>query len=138
MKDGLLLLGLIVIGTALVAVLRYRAKRRIARRHAAIELTEIHRLVAGSVSRETLQQVFIALGAAYSIDPRVIRPQDPLKALLDMDSWSLDGGTEKMNKWLQSVGVNGNAAPSSTVLDLLMLVEQSSPTEKPPVISLGR
>lgn len=37
-----------------------------------------------------------------------------------------------MNRWLASVGVDENAAPPNTVFDLLLLVEQSSHSRKPP------
>ena len=89
-----------------------------------MKLEEIHRSVANRVTVDTFVKVFDALGDAYSIDPRLIRPEDSLKKLLDADSWVLDAGTEKMNRWLTSVGIESVSRQPSTVLDLLLLVEQ--------------
>jgi hypothetical protein len=75
------------------------------------------------VSLDTFTRVFRALGEAYSLDPRLIRPDDSLKRLLDMDSWVLDAGTEKLNRWLNSIGVEDITVKPVTVLDLLLLVE---------------
>ena len=85
---------------------------------------EIHRSVAGNVTLDTFTKVFHALGEAYSVDPRLIRPEDSLKKLLDADSWALDAGTEKLNRWLTSVGIEKVTDQPSTVLDLLVLVER--------------
>ncbi len=40
------------------------------------------------------QKVFEKLGECYSIDPRLIRPDDPLKKFIDIDSWDIGLGTE--------------------------------------------
>ena len=85
---------------------------------------EIHRSVAGKVALDTFTKVFHALGEAYSVDPRLIRPEDSLKKLLDADSWVLDAGTEKLNRWLTSIGIERISDQPSTVLDLLVLVER--------------
>jgi hypothetical protein len=58
-----------------------------------------------------------------SVDLQEIRLEDPLKRFFDSDSWRLDIGTEKLNKWLRDIGIREFDAQPVTVLDLLILVE---------------
>jgi hypothetical protein len=115
--------GLIAIGTMAVIAFRYFSIRRITLNRTPIDLQEIHRTVADKASFDTVKQVFQALGDAYSVDPGLIRPEDPLKYFSNADSWRLDAGTEQLNKWLQSIGIKEIGAQPKTVLDLLVLVE---------------
>jgi hypothetical protein len=115
--------GLIAIGIAVVIAFRLVAIRRIGLNRTLIDFQVIHRAVANQVSLETLTLVFQMLGDAYGVEPRLIRPNDPLKRFLDADSWRLDVGTEKLNNWLQSIGIREIDVQPATVLDLLILVE---------------
>lgn len=118
-----LLGGLIATGIVAVIVFRLLAVRRLGRNRKPLDFQEIHHAVADQVSLDTLTLVFEMLGDAYGVEPRLIRPNDPLKHLFDSDSWTLDMGTEKLNKWLQSIGMAHVDAQPTTVLDLLLLVE---------------
>lgn len=115
--------GLIAIGTMAVIAFRYFSIRRITLNRTPIDLQEIHRTIADKASFDTVEQVFQALGEAYSVDPGLIRPEDPLRYFSNADSWRLDAGTEQLNKWLQSIGIKEIGAQPKTVLDLLVLVE---------------
>jgi len=86
---------------------------------------------SSKVSFEAFEQVLVAIGDAYSLDPRLLRPEDQLSKLLDMESWVLDTGTEKLNKWLLDAGVATVEARISTVLDLVLLFEASKSQSRP-------
>jgi len=121
--NGTVWIVAIACAAVLVFGFRWAAKRRAFRGRAPVSLEELHRSVADRVTPEVFAQVFRALGEAYSVDPRLIRPNDSLKTLLNMDSWVLDAGTDKLNQWLAQVGINESSRQPSTVLDLLLLVE---------------
>jgi len=91
----------------MVAVIAFRffAIRRIGLNRTSVDLQEIHSSVADRVSLDTLKLVFRMLGDAYGVEPRLIRLEDPLKRFFDSDSWRLDIGTEKLNKWLRDIGI---------------------------------
>lgn len=118
-------LWILVIAVAAILVIGFRllGRQRAVGGRTPIDLEDMHRGFSHQVSLSTFSQVFTALGEAYSVDPRLIRPEDSLNKLLDMDSWLLDAGTEKLNRWLNSIGIDQKAARPSTVLDLLLLVE---------------
>ena len=121
--DGIRWAGLFAIGMVVIIAFRFFAIRRIGLNRTPIALQEIHSSVANQVSLDTLTLVFRMLGDAYGVEPRLIRPEDSLKRFLDSDSWRLDIGTEKLNKWLQSIGIKEIDTQPATVLDLLILVE---------------
>jgi hypothetical protein len=123
--SGLLWIALIVIAAILVFGIRAFGRRRAFRGRTAVELAEMHHPHSSKVSFETFEQVLRAVGDAYSLDPRLLRPEDQLSKLLNMDSWVLDAGTEKLNKWLRAAGVATAETRVSTVLDLVLLVEAS-------------
>lgn len=123
--DTWLWIGLIGVAAILVFGFRALARRKVSSGRVPVELREIHQSISDKVSFETMEQVYRAIGDAYSLDPRLVRPDDPLKRLLDMDSWALDAGTEKLNVWLRATGVEAERRQIPTILDLLVLVEQS-------------
>lgn len=74
---------------------------------------------------ETFTEVYNALGDYYSLDPKRIRLQDPLKKFIDIDSWELGEGTKRINEWLsKNFGIENKQENIDTVLDLLMLIEK--------------
>ncbi len=133
--NGTLWIIAIACGAVLIVAFKWLAKRRAFHGRTPISLEEIQKSVDDKVSLHTFTRVFRALGEAYSIDPRLIRPDDSLKTLLDMDSWVLDAGTEKMNQWLAQDGIDEGARKPATVLDLLLLVEGKSGSNQRPVQS---
>lgn len=73
---------------------------------------------------ETFVKVYKALGEFYHVDPSIIRPEDALKIFFDIDSWDLDTGTEKMEKWLRDTfNIAWGKKQLLTVLDLLIFIE---------------
>lgn len=123
MQAALLWGGLIALGTIVVIAFQYFSIRSITFNRTPIDFQEIHRPIADKASLDMVKQVFHALGDAYSVDPQLIRPEDPLKNFSNADSWRLDVGTERLNKWLQGIGIKEIGTQPNTVLDLLLLVE---------------
>lgn len=119
-----ILLGVSIL-VAVLAVIAFRlfAMRRIVQKRLPIDISDIHRTVADKVSLDTVKLVLLELGSAYSVDPRLVRPEDSLKRFFDLDSWDLGVGTEKLSQWLKSIGIEKIDAQPETVLDLLILVE---------------
>lgn len=125
MDNRLLILALVVlVALVLIWLGRYISRQKITRGRRPRSLEEIQRSLTPEVSMNTLSQVFDALGEAYGVNPKLIRPEDSLKQFFDLDSWSLDAGTERINKWLVSHGIKATKEELSTVLDLLLLVER--------------
>lgn len=123
MNSGILFSVLVSFAIAAVVALRYASRRRVAKRHLPLELEVMHSLLAPPVSFKTFSEVLGALGSAYALDPRTIRPEDPLKVFLDLDSWNLGAGTEKLDSWMANAGVVSADVRPATVLDLLLLIE---------------
>ena len=98
--NGTVWIVAIAVAAVLVGAFTFLARRRAVGGRTPMNLEEIHRSVASNVTLDTFTKVFHALGEAYSVDQRLIRPEDSLKKLLDMDSWVLDAGTDKLNRWL--------------------------------------
>jgi hypothetical protein len=124
MDNRLLILAFIIpIVIALVWLGRYTSRRKVIKGRSPLSFEEIQRSMATGISLRTLGQVFDVLGEAYGIDPRLIRSNYSFKNFFDLDSWTLDAGTEKVNNWLTSQGVQKPNSQLITVLDLLLLVE---------------
>lgn len=75
------------------------------------------------VSTESLARVLETLGDIYRVNPQLLRPNDKLKDFFDLDSWSLGIGTEKLNKWLAEEGFTDVNPTPTTILDLVLLLE---------------
>lgn len=120
---------LVVVGIAAVFMFTRLAKKRVLGTREDIadgSLVELFNDVAlpSATTLEVLKQV----GACYGIAYTQLRPDDCLITRLSkIDSWSLDAGAEKLEKWLRDKF--GVAVPRDlktfTVLDLLRLVEST-------------
>ncbi len=67
-----------------------------------------------------------AVGAAYGVDPRLVRPGDLLVKYDEYDSWVLGEGRERLSEWLVARGVTIAPGAISTVLDLAISVGGAS------------
>lgn len=125
---------ILIAGVLAIVVFRLLTVKRMVRNRHPMNVNDIHRNVANMVSLNTVDLVFRELGNAYSVDPRLIRPEDSLQHFFDLDSWDLGVGTEKLQQWLQNIGIEEIDTQPKTVLDLLILVEshlQSSHVSHP-------
>lgn len=125
MSGAVLWIVLVFGGISVVAGLRYLGRRKLVSRRKPEEITVVHARVSEEVSLDVLRDVMQAVGHAYSLDPALIRPEDSLEQFMDADSWSLDAGTEKLNRWLVSNGLDENLRRAQTVLELACLVEEA-------------
>jgi hypothetical protein len=119
----LILLGVTVAAVFLVLFGKHMAKKRIVAGRRPLSFEEIQRQTQPDVNIQTLARVLTILGHSYGLDPQLIRPNDRLKQLYDLDSWTLGLGTERVNKWLAEEGVTGGANQLVTVLDLMLFLE---------------
>jgi hypothetical protein len=126
MNGGVLFIALAISGAALVAALGYVSKRKLTSNREPMGLEAIHSHVSDRVSLEVFREVLYEIGRAYSVDPKLIRPEDSMDEFAKADSWQLDAGAEKLSQWLIENGVNG-CPPDLTVLDLARCVESRRP-----------
>ncbi|WP_209019043.1 hypothetical protein WCN79_21420 [Xanthomonas axonopodis pv. vasculorum] len=64
-------------------------------------LLDIHKEVHDQVSFDVLSDVWSRIGEAFSIDPKIINPDDKMKTLDDIDSWDLGKGSDALNRWIE-------------------------------------
>jgi hypothetical protein len=123
-----IVLTAIAISALLFIVCKWISKRFALKGRKSIPLNDIYNnfIKDKGISYTTFTDVFKKLGECYSINPSRIRPTDNFKLFTDIDSWDLDAGTEKMEKWLlQIIGESKDITKIKTVLDLLILVEST-------------
>jgi len=121
-----LIIGLVL---AIAAVLGFKRLARKGFEHGRtpLPLVDIHRMVQDQISISVFNEVWSKLGEAFSIDSKLIRPDDKLKTFASLDSWDLGRGEEALGQWLQKRGA-GTPPTFETVLDLARWVEKSSPS----------
>lgn len=122
MNGGVLWLTLVGAGIASIVGFMYFSRRKLTAGREPMDMEAVHAYVSAEVSLEGLRDVLNSVGQAFSIDPRLLRPEDSLTGLLNADSWQLDAGTEKINKWLADKGLEERLAPEATILDLAKLL----------------
>lgn len=125
MSGAVLWVALVLCGIFVVASFRYLGRRKLISRRKPEEIIAIHARVSEEVSLNALRDVMQAVGRAYVIDPKLIRPEDSLQKIAAVDSWSLDGGTERLNQWLISNGLSEQPQYVKTVLELARIVEEA-------------
>lgn len=123
-NQSLVLVGILFCAVFVFWLGRHLAKRKIIAKRRPLSFEEIHKLTNSQVSLHTLTRVFTMMGDCYRINPQLIRPEDRLKQLFDLDSWTLGLGTERVNTWLAEEGVTASGDQIVTILDLLHFVEQ--------------
>jgi hypothetical protein len=83
---------------SLVALRQISRTRAFADRR-ALPLEEIHASLKGDLTFDILNEVWTRLGASYSVDPLLIRPNDPISLSNGVDSWT---PWKDMAVWIQS------------------------------------
>ena len=119
---GLWLAIAVVVGIAAVVVARTLARKRFAADRQPIPLAVLATQIDASLSADVVSEVWTEIGAAYGIDPQLIRPDDTLKDLAAIDSWDLGNGGDKLNDWLRSKNLSGKPQ-ITTVKDLALWVQ---------------
>jgi len=125
-KPGLLLIGLVIIGTLVVVAFRHLSRSRILKKRSPISLTEMysHEMNEADVSFDTFQKVLNIIGKSYNLDPRRLRLSDELKLLYDLDTWDIDEGTQSLNEQImKEYGISKFDIEPQTISDLIIDVE---------------
>lgn len=117
----------IALALAIAAVLAFKklARRAFERGRAPMQLVDIYRTVQDQISVGVFNEVWSMLGEAFSIDPKLIRPEDKLKSFAALDSWDLGRGEDVIGRWLTQRNA-GTPPTFDTVLDLAQWVETSA------------
>ena len=100
-------------------------RKAFAKGRAPQSLADMHVTVQGQVSSAVFNEVWSKVGEAFSIDPRLIRPNDTLKSLSSIDSWDLGEGGDALSRWLEREQL-GKPPALETMLDLAKWVESRS------------
>jgi hypothetical protein len=123
---GIWLAGILVVSVVSVLAFKALARRSHVRGREPQSLADMHSSIKDQVSQEVFNEVWLKIGEAFSIDPRLIRPSDLLRSLSNIDSWDLGEGEDALNLWLDQKHL-GTPPPLETVLDLAKWVEASKP-----------
>jgi hypothetical protein len=91
-----------------------------------------HTLSGHQMTYETFERVYQGLGRCYRVDPELIRPTDPIKLFMNLDSWDLWHGTQQFDSWLlETFNIDPSQRPEA-VLDLLMIAETAGQRDQGP------
>jgi len=121
---GAWLLTLFPLGVATIWSLRTLARKSFLKGREPRQLTEIYSEVQDQISQEVFNEVWSKVGDAFTINPRLIKPDDTLKALSNIDSWDLGEGEDVLGQWIEQEQL-GKLPTLTTVLDLARWVQTS-------------
>ncbi|QKD85437.1 hypothetical protein [Xanthomonas axonopodis] len=91
----------LIFGVFVILCCRAAARRRFMKGRYPRTLLDIHKEVHDQVSFDVLSDVWSRIGEAFSIDPKIINPDDKMKTLDDIDSWDLGKGSDALNRWIE-------------------------------------
>lgn len=116
--------AIILVGLVAVTGFEALARRSYLRIRKRVSLSEIHKTISGEVSRDVFEDVWLTVGSAYAIDPRVIAPTDSFAELGKFDSWKLGAGEDRIEDWIDSKNV-GHPVSLATVADLARWMQEA-------------
>lgn len=121
---GVWLVTLLLVCAASIWYFRRRARKSFLKGREPKQLREIYAEVRDQLSVEVFNEVWSKVGEAFSIDPRLIKPDDTLKTLSSIDSWDLGKGDDALSQWIERERL-GKLPTLSTMLDLAKWVQTS-------------
>jgi hypothetical protein len=124
MNTGQLFVLTIVVMVVLVVLFRVISKKCFLEGRGLESLENIYEMANEEVSRYIFIETFTKIGEIFSIDPRLLRPDDKFKDLLVIDSWTLGAGEEKLISWLRKEKFNFPVELIS-IIDLVKFMENS-------------
>jgi hypothetical protein len=125
MNDEVLWLSAIGAGIGLVLAFGFYSRRRLISNRRPIDTEVIHSNLSVEIDFYALRDTLNTLGKAFSIDPKLIRPDDYLSEYIRADSWNLGAGSERLDQWLIENKISVRLTSVSTVLDLAQILENS-------------
>lgn len=131
--SGWLMLTIISVAALLVIAGRRMSVKALVSGRAPVDHRQVYEseIAALGVSWETYLGVIESIRDAYQVDGRLLRRDDPLKKLFDLDSWSLGHGTETLNRLLSDRrGVSALGDKPKTFGELLQMVEPPGRNER--------
>lgn len=115
----------VLIASLAIVLFRKREERAFLRGRTPVSIAELNIKLSREVGNTSLEDVLAAIGSGYSINPRLIRPEDQIKTFAKMDSWLLGRGEERLSEWLRVQGVSEQFNESATVLDIVQAVDRA-------------
>ncbi len=91
---------LVAVGIVLCG--RFFSKMNFFRRRVPASLEKLYSTVSSKMPFEVFSEVWLKIGEAYSIDARLILPNDKFKDFNSFDSWYLGKGEETLALWCQA------------------------------------
>ena len=67
-------------------------------------------------------EVLQALGRSFGLQPELLRLDDSITTLNELDSWMLGSGQEKFSRWLATRGITTLESKPQTIRDLVLYV----------------
>lgn len=117
-----LLAPALAVGALIIWAFRVHSRRSLVKGREPKSLADLQAEVPDQVSPDVFREVWTTIGEAFSIDARLIRPNDTLAALTNMASWDLGNGEDALSEWFEKEGWGRPPAPA-TVLDLARWVQ---------------
>lgn len=127
MMSGLFPGSLIIVAAVVIVAAQCLSKRSVIKNRSPIDLDELYQSEGASLtSHDVFRDVMQAVGKAFRIDPRLLRPSDPLKKLYDLDSWDIGEGAEQLSEWLEKeCGITCFEKEPKTIIELMVAVKSA-------------
>ncbi|MGN6323981.1 MAG: hypothetical protein ACTHNE_19870 [Dyella sp.] len=119
---GFLLLILLLLFAFSILFFRMRARKSFLKGREPKQLKEIYAEIPDQISFSVFNEVWSKVGEAFSIDPRLIKPDDTLKALSSIDSWDLGKGDDALSEWVGRENL-GKLPTLTTMLDFAKWIQ---------------
>jgi hypothetical protein len=118
-----LAIGLIIAAITITAF-RYFSRKSFKKGRTPQPLSDIYNSINEQVSSEVFNEVWLKVGEALSIDPKLIRPSDSLKTLGIIDSWNFYKGEDSLSLWIEQKHLDPRPQ-LETMLDLVKWIQQA-------------
>lgn len=119
---------LIGVSGAVILIARWMNRRSVLKNRKPLTLLEMyqHENTCANVDYDIFVRILNLVGRAYGIDPQMLRLSDQLEMFYGLDSWRLDGGTEKLNNGIEEeFGITSFELEPETIAELIVEVERS-------------
>ena len=122
--------GVIVLALGVVVAGRWAGKQSFLKNRKPIDIAQMYEESASNsdVGFDTFVEVINEIGAAYHIDPRLLRPSDLLQKLYELDSWNVDEGTNRLNEQLMKhFGISSLRNDPKSIIELVAEIDSQRP-----------
>jgi hypothetical protein len=122
----IIFVGLITIGVVAALVGRYLSRKRLTRRN-LLPVSEIISELPANIPKKNASEILTKIGELFGIPAGVLRLDDSVSMLTEMDSWKLGEGQEKFEAWLKAQGITHLLKETKTIGDLVISIIDMRP-----------